>query len=271
MSQIEREIKILNVDVNHVKSVLKKKGIEPRFKYIQDVYTFDLEEIDKLYEKYVLLLIEQNDNREILKLVNEVKPCFSKKDILTINSVLNKEIIEFIMDTNSDYSLLLSKSIKEIILKAKDNFSKWIRLRKTGDDTTITIKKIVNSSGEYELDAVKELEINVPDIDTGLELLSDLGYFFARHQKKMRLAYDYKNTEIVIDKWPMLPPYIEVEGPSKDEIEEAVLMLGYGVENTKVINTDDVYKEIGIDIYSEEYKDLDFNSNELSEVKKYME
>ena len=30
MGHIEREIKVLNVDVNHIKSTLKKKGIEPK-------------------------------------------------------------------------------------------------------------------------------------------------------------------------------------------------------------------------------------------------
>ena len=71
------------------------------------------------------------------------------------------------------------------------------------------------------------MEFNVPDIETGKAFLEDLGYFFARHQIKMRIAYDYKNTEIVIDKWPMLNPYVEIEGPTADEINETVEMLGY--------------------------------------------
>lgn len=86
----------------------------------------------------------------------------------------------------------------------------------------------------------------------------------------MRIAYDYKNTEIVIDKWPKLDPYIEIEGPSKEEIDEVVLMLGYHLEDAIVINTDDVYKEVGIDIYSDEYKDLSFSSEEELQINEYM-
>ena len=87
----------------------------------------------------------------------------------------------------------------------------------------------------------------------------------------MRIAYDYKNTEIVIDKWPKLLPYIEIEGPTKEEIEEAVLMFGYEVKDAIVINTDDVYSQNGIDIYSKEYCDLSFDENELKDVNSYME
>ena len=87
----------------------------------------------------------------------------------------------------------------------------------------------------------------------------------------MRIAYDYKNAEIVIDKWPKLAPYVEIEAPTKEDIDEAVLMLGYNLEDAIVINTDDVYNEVGIDIYSKEYSDLSFSEKEEQEVKAYME
>lgn len=270
MSQLEREIKILNVNVNEVKKTLEKNKIKCKFKYIQDVYTYDLPKIDDLYVKYVKDLIKYNDKRKITKLLSEITPCFDKKDRKTINKVLKVDNILDYVNSEEDYKLLLNDDIKNIIVKAKDNFSKWVRLRQTGDETTITIKRIVDSSGEYALDNVEELELDIKDIETGKELLSDLGYFFARHQRKLRLAYDYKKTEIVIDKWPLIDPYIEIEGPSQKAIDEAVVMLGFDPKDTIIMNTDDVYKKYGIDIYSEEYKDLDFTKKELKEVNEYM-
>ena len=41
MGKIEREIKILNVDVKKVKDKLRQEGINQKWAYIQDVYTFD--------------------------------------------------------------------------------------------------------------------------------------------------------------------------------------------------------------------------------------
>ena len=64
MGQIEREIKLLDVDVNKIKSILKENGIEPKGKFIQDVYTFDLPTVDELYIKYIGLL-KNNDIRGI--------------------------------------------------------------------------------------------------------------------------------------------------------------------------------------------------------------
>ena len=272
MNQIEKEVKILNVDVQKVKKVLELNGIKPKGKYIQDVYTFDIPTVDTLYKKYVEDLITKNDSRGLRKLIVEVRPCFDKDDLEQINIVLGtKDILEFLDNDKSNLEQLNSEKLINVMKKAETNFSKWVRLRKTGDETTLAIKRIVNSKGEYELDAVNELEFNIPSIEEGKQFLADLGYFPARHQIKMRLAYDYKNAEIVIDKWPKLNPYIEIEAPLKEDIEETILMLGYQVDDAIVINTDDVYDKIGIDIYSKEYSDLSFSNEENIQVQEYME
>ena len=41
MSNIEREIKILNVDAKRVMLKMKELGVKPKGKYIQDIYTFN--------------------------------------------------------------------------------------------------------------------------------------------------------------------------------------------------------------------------------------
>lgn len=272
MEQIEREIKILNVDVNKIKSILENNGIKSKGKFIQDIYTFDLPTVDELYIKYLNSLVVDNDKRGLTKLIVEIRPCFDGKDLSLIERLLGtKDLLAFINNSNNDYNKLFSDELIQLMKKTNENFSKWVRLRQTGDETTITIKRIINSKGEYELDAVNELEFDVPGIEDGKQMLEDLGYFFARHQIKMRIAYDYKNAEIVIDKWPKLSPYVEIEAPTKEEIDEAILMLGYDLDDAIVINTDDVYNEAGIDIYSKEYCDLSFSEEEEQEVKSYME
>ena len=271
MEQIEREIKILNIDVEKLKKTLSEKEFVSKGKFIQDVYTFDLPSVDELYQKYLKSFIENKDSRGLKKLIKEIRPCFDENDLKIIKTNIGAEdLLAFIEDNNNDFIKLNSSDFIKLMKRINEKFSKWIRLRKTGDETTITIKRIVNSNGVYELDAVNELELNVPSIEEGKQLLEDLGYFFERHQEKMRIIYEYKNTEIVIDKWPRLKPYIEVEGPTKEEIEEVVLLLGYSLDDAIVINTDDVYREAGIDIYSKEYSDLSFDEKEIKEISEYM-
>ena len=65
------------------------------------------------------------------------------------------------------------------------------------------------------------------------------------------------NVEIDIDSWPMIPTYLEIEGPSEEEVKQTLEKLN--LENPKIttLNCSDIYKDIyGIDI--EEYKILKF-------------
>lgn len=164
MGQIEREIKLLNVDVMKIKNTLHEKGIEPKGKYIQDVYTYDLLTVDGFYKKYIDEMISNNDNRGFFKLIKEIKPCFDKEDIKTINDVLGcDDILDYINSSNCDYNKLLSEKLIKLMEKTEDNFSKWIRLRQPGDETTITIKKIVEA-GDFLFKDCGKLFCEVIDV-----------------------------------------------------------------------------------------------------------
>lgn len=264
MSHIEKEIKILNVNAKETMKKMEQLGVEPKGKYIQDVYTFDFPTVNESFESKLKIAEDTKDNVQLIDFIRDIRPCFTKKDLNTFKSLLGTEdIIEYVTN-GGELKKLQCDEINDIIKSVNDNYSKWIRLRQTGKQTTITIKKIVNSSGEYELDAVRELEFEVPSINEGKEFLEALGYYPALHQKKMRIAYDYNNTELVIDKWPKIPAYIEVEGENKGDICSVVKNLGYRAQDMRVMNTDNVYEENGLDIYS--FKNLDFSEDELKEV-----
>ena len=268
MGQVEREIKILDVDVKEIMHKMRELGIEPKGKFIQDVYTFDFSPLEDEYLNKLEKLRKAGDYREIANLIREVRTCFSKEDLVAIENVIGtKDIIEYI-ETTEDYALLDDPIIIDLMKRTNENYSKWIRLRQTGETTTLTIKKIANSKGEYDLDAVVETEFEVPNVETGKSFLADMGYFPALHQKKMRIAYDYANTEIVIDKWPKIPPYVEVEGKTKEDICAVVKALGFRADDMKVMNTDDVYTLNGLDLYS--FKELDFSPEEEAEVSEYL-
>ena len=264
MSHIEKEIKILNVNAKETMKKMEQLGVEPKGKYIQDVYTFDFPTVNESFESKLKTAEDTKDNVQLIDFIRDIRPCFTKKDLNTFKSLLGTEdIIEYVTN-GGELKKLQCDEINDIIKSVNDNYSKWIRLRQTGKQTTITIKKIVNSSGEYELDAVRELEFEVPSINEGKEFLEALGYYPSLHQKKMRIAYDYNNTELVIDKWPKIPAYIEVEGENKEDICNVVKNLGYRAQDMRVMNTDNVYEENGLDIYS--FKNLDFSEDELKEV-----
>lgn len=64
--------------------------------------------------------------------------------------------------------------------------------------------------------------------------------------------------QVVIDHWPKLKPYIEIEGNSVEEVINTAKLLGYTKNDLTTKNTTELYQDIGIDI--EKMLELTFNS-----------
>ena len=105
-------------------------------------------------------------------------------------------------------------------LKKKDAF---IRVRDEGDRVTITYKQFDSLSVE----GAKEHEIIVSDFDEAVALLAAAGLPHRSFQESKRKTWMYGDVEIVIDEWPWLNSYIEVEAGSADEVKDAAEALGF--------------------------------------------
>jgi adenylate cyclase, class 2 len=130
----------------------------------------------------------------------------------------------------------------------------WVRLRTDGKTTTLTIKEIQND----QIDGTKEIEIKVNDFEKTNLLLEKLGYTYNGYQENKRLSYVLNKVEVEIDFWPLIPPYLEVEGKSAKEVEKIIKLLGFEMSQTTSINTIKVYKKYGIDL--ESIKELKFKN-----------
>ena len=62
--------------------------------------------------------------------------------------------------------------------------------------------------------------------------------------------------EFDIDTWPMIPTYLEIEGKSKEQVEEIIEKLGVDKKKLSLDKVSEIYKKYGLDIH--EYKDLKF-------------
>lgn len=145
---------------------------------------------------------------------------------------------------------------------------KWIRLRNDGTNSTLAIKKIESLT----LDGTKELEIIVSDFFSTSEILKELGYSFRIYQENFRIEYCLNNVKIDIDKWPMLEPYIEFEGESENDIQQAIELLRIDKRRITFDGVDNIYSKKGINL--ESIKELTFNSNEnkyISKIKMILE
>jgi adenylate cyclase class 2 len=130
--------------------------------------------------------------------------------------------------------------------------SKWIRLRDTGRQTTLAVKEIAHDG----IDGTYEVEVTVDNLDATNELLGMLGFQPKGYQENRRTSFELEGASLEIDEWPMIPPYLEIEAASPEEVKRIASVLGYDESHLTSENTTKVYARYGIDL--SQHADLKF-------------
>ncbi len=121
----------------------------------------------------------------------------------------------------------------------RDNM--FIRVRDEGDKVTLTLKKKTKSLEESTIDSTYEIETTVGDFETTLELFKVAGWHYTTYQESRRETWKYKDTEIVIDEWPWINPYIEIEAETEAEVRSAAADLGFDWDDALFGSVDIIY------------------------------
>lgn len=275
MGKYEKEVKILNINKESIEKKLLQLGAHKKEECIQQIYVYDLPSIYARYYDCILQLKKISREYEFEVCRSKLKIILNEVDNLITSEeseILKQEGIEsslcdLLKNTNSKDLLetFSNKSIVNIIKKYEINPNKWVRLRRTNDKTTVTIKHILNpnSQGSDKLQKVIETEMEVPSIEIGNDILEQLGFSFRNYQEKYRVTYNLEKVEVDIDSWPLIPSYIEIENDSEEVIESVIQKLGLGEKEIVSCNTADVYKKYGIDLY--QFRELRFSHKEYAE------
>ena len=124
--------------------------------------------------------------------------------------------------------------------------NEWIRLRDDGKKVTLTYK---NRTGS-EIGSTEEIEVKVSGFDDTAKILKRLpfkGVFYQENRRKLFLLQD---CEVSIDSWPRIPPYLEIEGDSKEQVTACLSLLNLEGDDEGDISVVEVYKRYGIDLHS---------------------
>lgn len=265
MSNMELEMKILNVDEDK----LAKKIISLGGKYVsssnQYLYVYDLMYINQRYSAFLYEFNSESDAHKKEINLNKIKNLFFEVDQFLSDTEIEYLKNNFSVNILQDIFHLPSNKVSEILnnnnfINFINNFKntphKWVRLRKTvernenkeiKESTTLTIKHILKSNASG-IQQMHETEILVNSIEETNELLENLGFYARSYQEKKRVKYILNNHEIDIDTWPKLPTYFEVEGNDKKDLEKILNLLGYSFEEAVSCTVDDIYNTIGLDI-----------------------
>jgi adenylate cyclase class 2 len=142
------------------------------------------------------------------------------------------------------------RSVGEVLLRRfvydvqAGETSRWIRLRDDGRQVTLTVKEIAHDG----IDGTTETEVVVSDFATTHELLGRIGFAAKSYQENRRESFELAGARLEIDSWPLIPPYLEIEGDSRAHVIEVARLLGIGAEQLAGENTTKVYARYGIDL-----------------------
>lgn len=114
---------------------------------------------------------------------------------------------------------------RKIFKFVQDRNGYYARVRDEGNRVTMTVKEHVAKG----IDGVHEAEITINDFDEGVRLLEMAGWQTKAYQETKReiWCHPVHNTEVVIDTWPGIPAFCEIEGASEEAVHAAAKELGF--------------------------------------------
>lgn len=217
----------------------------------QYLYTYDLPGI---YGRYIDIITQLNHPESQIKYETSIEKL--KLFAFEFDNMLNKEqgnelykltgynSLSEICLLNNLLTYLNDKKLIDFIKQFHNNSNKWIRVRQTGDKTTIAVKHIL-ANNDSNIQQMLETEIEVGSIKEANNLLESLGFSYKSYQEKERITYILENYEIDIDTWPGIPTYFEVEGKSEEDLNRILNKLGYSFFDAVSCTADEVYQKYG--------------------------
>ena len=138
----------------------------------------------------------------------------------------------------------------------------FVRVRDEGHRTTITYKQFDSDT----VDGAKEYEIEASNFDQAINLLSAAGLSSFAYQESKRENWRINNVDIMIDEWPWIKPYIEIEGESEEAIKSLADQLGFNWSDALFGGVANIYRnqyphigEAGISVINREWETIKFD------------
>lgn len=118
----------------------------------------------------------------------------------------------------------------------------YIRVRDEGDCIRLSAK--IHAKNDGKLSDQKETDIVVSSYDDCLDILKHAGLEVTKYQETKRETWKFRDSEVVIDTWPELETYIEIEGPDEAEIKSIAELLGFDWETRRITSVVSIYAEV---------------------------
>lgn len=122
---------------------------------------------------------------------------------------------------------LMRRAIIDLPNPSPQSFA-FLRVRDEGDKVTMTYKQF---DDENLATGTQEIEVTVDEFEATLKLLEKSGLKYKSLQETKRETWRLGDVEVVLDLWPWLNPYIEIEGYSEQHVKAVAGQLGFEWQN----------------------------------------
>jgi adenylate cyclase, class 2 len=130
-----------------------------------------------------------------------------------------------------------------------DKDSSWLRLRQENEKVILTLKKWEKEG----IHGMKEIETKVESFEETERLLRAIGMIIKSTQEKKRELWKLDDVEFMIDTWPWVPTFIEIEGNSEEKVKEAAAKLSFNWKDAHFGGAARIYKRY----FDIEYEQID--------------
>lgn len=98
----------------------------------------------------------------------------------------------------------------------------YIRVRDEGDKVTLTYKQFLSLS----IAGAAEVEVVTSSFEDTIKIFTAIGLEVVSLQESKRETWKTDACEVVLDEWPWLDPYIEIEATSESVVRAVASTLG---------------------------------------------
>ncbi|MEK2475840.1 class IV adenylate cyclase [Streptomyces noursei] len=123
---------------------------------------------------------------------------------------------------------------------------RWVRLRDSGGAVTLCVKTISSDA----IDGTRETETTVGSFEDTHALLGLMGLTHRSYQENRRSSWLLDGVRLEIDEWPRIPPYLEIEGDTEEQVWATAECLSIPRSDLTSENTTKVFARYGIDLDS---------------------
>ncbi len=118
-----------------------------------------------------------------------------------------------------------------------------LRVRDFGDYTLITLKRLIS---EHDAKVAEETEVRTAHYKQTVHLFETLGYKNKYELEKHRISYSLDNFRFEFDTYDSIPTFMEIEGPSYNEIVRIAEELDIEKKDLKPLSRSQLFHRYGV-------------------------